>query len=61
PTTRLSGDCSTYRLDIKHNFDFCPLSGGLVLCALFRNGTQITMFQPFSSLKIQSCLKKNKA
>ena len=37
PTARLSGDCSSYRLDFKHNFVFCPLSGGLVLCALFRN------------------------
>ena len=37
PTARLFGDCSSYRLDFKHNFVFCPLSVGLVLCALLRN------------------------
>lgn len=46
-TARLFGDCSHLCLGIKHNFDFCPHLGGLVLCALFPNATQITMFQPY--------------
>ena len=46
-THRLSGDRSTYYLVFLNNFFFRPLFGGLVLCAFFRNGTQITMFQPW--------------
>ncbi|WP_204221552.1 hypothetical protein, partial [Pseudoflavonifractor sp. An176] len=37
----------TYCLDFKHKFSFCPLLGGLGFYALFRNGTYITMFQPY--------------
>ena len=39
PAAGLSGNSSAVHLGFKHNFNLRPLLGGLVLCALFRNGT----------------------
>ena len=40
----LSGDCATCGIDFKHNYIFCPLSGGLVLCALWRMVLRLQCF-----------------